>query len=139
MANVGGVFAVLISGAAVGIVVAIFEMLLDVRNRAMELEVPLPLNFRMQIEKNSFPQVPFLQELVSELRFISKCSGNTKIVNHKKSSRDASLEHESRSLSRSTASIIREQTAIGDYGFRPSLKNLDKLDLMPENEVIDKV
>lgn len=45
VANVGGVFAVLISGAAVGIVVAIFEMLLDVRNRAMELEVLLSFSF----------------------------------------------------------------------------------------------
>lgn len=80
-----------------------------------------------------------MQELVKELRFIGKCSGGTKIVNHKKTSREGSLEHESRSVSRSTGSIIREQTAIGDYGFRPSLKNLDKLDLMPENEVIDKV
>lgn len=39
VANVGGVFAVLISGAGVGIIVSIFESVLDVRNRAKELEV----------------------------------------------------------------------------------------------------
>lgn len=39
MANVGGVFVVLISGGGVGIIVCIFEMLFDVRNRAKELEV----------------------------------------------------------------------------------------------------
>lgn len=39
VANVGGVFAVLISGAGVGIIVSIFESVLDVRNRASELEV----------------------------------------------------------------------------------------------------
>lgn len=39
VANVGGVFAVLISGAGVGIVVCILEMLLDVWNRSRELEV----------------------------------------------------------------------------------------------------
>lgn len=80
-------------------------------------------------------QVPFLQELMSEIRFIMKCSGNTKIVNHKKTSREASLEHESRSASRSTCSPNRELTSADAYGFRPSLKNLEKLDLMPENEI----
>lgn len=39
VANVGGVFVVLISGGGVGIIVCIFEMLFDVRNRAKELEV----------------------------------------------------------------------------------------------------
>jgi hypothetical protein len=39
VANVGGVFAVLISGGFVGVVVCMFEMLLDVRSRAKELEV----------------------------------------------------------------------------------------------------
>lgn len=39
MANVGGVFVVLISGGGVAILVSIFEMLYDVRNRASELEV----------------------------------------------------------------------------------------------------
>lgn len=88
-------------------------MLSDVRSRALELEVP------------------FMQELISEIRFIAKCSGNTKIVNHKKSrSRGISIDHESRSVSRSSCS-----PAADTYGFRPSLKNLEKLDLMPENEV----
>ena len=32
-----------------------------------------------------------------------------------------------------------EPEIVEDYGFRPSLKNLQKLDLMPDNEVIEKV
>lgn len=39
VANVGGVFAVLISGAGCAIFVSILDMLLSVRNRAAELEV----------------------------------------------------------------------------------------------------
>lgn len=41
MANVGGVFAVLIVGGAVGIFVSVFEMFFDVRSRAQELEVSI--------------------------------------------------------------------------------------------------
>ena len=74
------------------------------------------------------------------MKFIAKCSGNTKTVNHKKSqSRAASIEHESRSVSRSTCSQNRELTSAEAYGFRPSLKNLEKLDLMPDNEVVEDV
>lgn len=70
---------------------------------------------------------------MSELRFIMQCSGNTKIVNRKKSrSGGLSIEHESRSPSRSTCSHSRELTSADAYGFRPSLKNLEKLDLMPD-------
>lgn len=117
MANVGGVFVVLISGGGVGVLVSILEMLSDVRSRASELEVP------------------FMQELIAEIRFIAKCSGNTKIVNHKKSqSRGVSIDHESRSISHSSRS-----PHVDAYGFRPSLKNLDKLDLMPDNEVTEDV
>lgn len=39
VANVGGVFVVLISGGGVAVLVSIFEMLYDVNNRAKELEV----------------------------------------------------------------------------------------------------
>lgn len=39
VANVGGVFVVLISGGGVGIIVCILEMLLEIKNRASELEV----------------------------------------------------------------------------------------------------
>lgn len=39
-----------------------------------------------------------------------------------------SLEHESRSISRSTCSQNRELTTAEAHGFRPSLKNLEKLD-----------
>jgi hypothetical protein len=75
-----------------------------------------------------------MQEFMGEIRFIMQCSGDTKTVNRKKSqSRGISLDHESRSISRSTCSPSRELTT-DNYGFRPSLKNLEKLDLMPENE-----
>lgn len=78
-----------------------------------------------------------MKELIGEMKFISKCSGNTKTINHKKSeSQGASMEHESRSMSRS---ICSEQGVADDYGFRPSLKNLEKLDLMPDIEVVEVV
>jgi hypothetical protein len=44
VANVGGVFVVLISGGFVGVIVSIFEMLLEVWNRSGELEVII-INF----------------------------------------------------------------------------------------------
>lgn len=138
MANVGGVFVVLISGGFVAVVVSVFEMLLDIRNRSKELEVCLttPMSFLNKFSLSSF-KVPFVQELIGEIKFIAKCSGNTKTVNRKKSG--ASLDHESRSVSRSTCSQNRELTSADAYGFRPSLKNLERLDLMPENEIADKV
>lgn len=74
------------------------------------------------------------------MKFIGKCSGHTKTVNRKKSgSRCGSIEHESRSVSRSTCSQTRELTSADAYGFRTSLKNLDTLDLMPENEKVEHV
>lgn len=45
IANVGGVFVVLISGGGVGILVCILEMLLDVRSRAREIEVYCSLTY----------------------------------------------------------------------------------------------
>lgn len=46
------------------------------------------------------------------------------------------MEHESRSMSGSTCSQTRELTRANSniYECRPSLKNLEKLDLMPERE-----
>lgn len=137
MANVGGVFAVLISGAGVGIIVSIFESVLDVRNRASELEVRLKFTQPTTFSLVQNFQIPFLEELIREIKFIAQCTGNTKIVMHKKStSHEASAEHESRSISRSSSK--RELTTNADsYGFRPSLKNLEKLDLMPDHEVAE--
>ena len=77
-----------------------------------------------------------MQELIEEIRFIIKCSGNTKTVTRKKShSRGISIGQESRTPSRTSYSPTRDETAEIHYGFRPSLKNLEKLDLMPEHEV----
>lgn len=46
MANVGGVFVVLISGGFVGVIVSVLEMLLDVRRRAKEIDVSeIELNY----------------------------------------------------------------------------------------------
>lgn len=38
------------------------------------------------LTRQSIPQVPFREELAAELRFVAKCSGNTKPVRHRKSS-----------------------------------------------------
>lgn len=136
VANVGGVFVVLISGGGVGIIVCILEMLFDIRSRANELGVSclfIPVTNLTFLHPD---KVPFVQELIGEIRFIMQCSGNTKTVNRKKSqSRGVSMDHESRSVSRSTCSPSREIAVPETYGFRPSLKNLEKLDLMPEHEV----
>lgn len=53
MANVGGVFAVLIVGAFVGIFVSVFEMLFEIRTRANELEVRL-CETRLQFAEQRF-------------------------------------------------------------------------------------
>lgn len=81
-----------------------------------------------------------MQELIEEIKFISKCTGNTKTVKRKKShSQGASMDDVSRSVSRSTISQHRDLPTADDYGFRPSLRNLEKLDLMPDNEVMEDV
>jgi len=118
-------------------------MILSVRSRAAELEVItheifiFSQNFHHQF---SFVialnfQVPFLHELIDELKFIIKFSGNTKEVKRKQDIDAASLGRESRSMSRSTCSQTRELTRTNIYECRPSLKNLEKLDLMPESEL----
>ena len=121
VANVAGVYVVLISGCTFAIIVSILESLFDIRNRAKELEVP------------------FIEELINEVKFIIKCSGNVKTVRRKLSAGSLNDEEEvSRSVSRSSDSPNRE--VIGPYGFnRPSLKNLTKLDLMADHDDDDKV
>jgi hypothetical protein len=116
VANVGGCFVVLISGSIFAIFISVLEMLLDIRNRSKELEVP------------------FMEEFMNEIKFVIRCRGNTKTLRQKKNkSRECSMElDESRSPSRSTCSPSRELT----YGFRPSLKNLRKLDLMADHEIV---
>lgn len=42
--------------------------------------------FAPLLTRQSIPQVPFREELAAELRFVAKCSGNTKPVRHRKSS-----------------------------------------------------
>lgn len=79
-----------------------------------------------------------MQELMKEVKFVCKCRGNTKIVNHKKAE---SIGAESRSQSRSSCSPHRELTTVDhrDYTCRPSLKNFEKIDLIKDNEAIDNV
>lgn len=74
-----------------------------------------------------------MHELLDELKFIIKFSGNTKEVKRKPD--EILPERESRSISRSTCSQTRELTRKTNYEGRPSLKNLEKLDLMPESEL----
>lgn len=120
MANVGGVFVVLISGGFVAVLMSVFEMLMDIRRRSKELEIP------------------FTEELLNEIRFIIKCSGNTKTVTQKKiSSRVVSLVHESHSPSRISCSPPRDFDSPDIYGFRPSVKSLENQDLASDND--DKV
>lgn len=122
VANVGGVFVVLISGGLFAIIVSLVELLFDIRTRAKELAVP------------------FIEEVFNEFKFVIRCHGNTKTVRRKKSTGSLEVEEEeSRSVSRSTCSQNRELTSADTYGFRPSLKNLAKLDLMSDHEDDEKV
>jgi molybdopterin biosynthesis enzyme len=119
VANVGGVFVVLISGGGVAIFVAILEMLYDVYKRAIEIETS------------------FFSELKYELTFIFKCHGNTKEVRRKKTeSAEGSMdiENESRSASHSTCSLNKELTNSECNGLRRSIKALEKLDLMTNHD-----
>ena len=119
VANVAGVYVVLISGCTFAIIVSLLESLFDIRNRAKELEVP------------------FIEEFMNEAKFIIKCRGNVKPVRRKLSAGTLN-EDESRSVSRSSESPKREM--IGPYGFNgPCLKNLTKLDLMADHDDDDKV
>uniref|UniRef100_A0A903WS89 Uncharacterized protein n=1 Tax=Anopheles gambiae TaxID=7165 RepID=A0A903WS89_ANOGA len=68
LANVGGVFVLLIVGCVAALFVSFCEMLCEVHSRTRELKVP------------------FREELMAELRFVAKCHGNTKPVRHRKSS-----------------------------------------------------
>lgn len=116
VANVGGCFLVLICGGLFAVFVALYENIKEIRRRAIELEVP------------------FKEELINEIKFIIRCRGNTKSVRQKEGekSHEGSMEIESHSPSRSSCSHERELT----YGFRPSLKNLKKLDLMADHKDI---
>jgi hypothetical protein len=68
VANVGGVFVVLIVGGVVAIVVCLFEMLFDVRNRAMEVGVSLLLfSFFSRLFKTFFNQ--FLASICTRTYF----------------------------------------------------------------------
>ncbi|XP_039445715.1 glutamate receptor ionotropic, kainate 2 isoform X2 [Culex pipiens pallens] len=68
MDNVGGVFFVLCVGCSFASVIGCCELLCVIMQRARQ------------------HKVPFREELAAELRFVAKCSGNTKPVRHRKSS-----------------------------------------------------
>lgn len=121
VANVLGVYVVLISGCFFAIIVSFLEMLFDIRNRAKELDVP------------------FIEELMNEAKFVIKCHGNVKPVRRKMSA-GTLHEDESRSVSRSVVSCSPARDLSDSYGFnRPSLKNLTKLDLMADHDDSNKV
>ncbi|RXG61714.1 Glutamate receptor ionotropic, kainate 2 [Armadillidium vulgare] len=65
LSNVGGVFVVLLGGMGLALVVAIFEFVMECRDIAKD------------------DQVPFLQVLKDELRFVFKCKGSVKPVKKK--------------------------------------------------------
>ncbi|EAL41148.4 AGAP000798-PA, partial [Anopheles gambiae str. PEST] len=71
LANVGGVFVLLIVGCVAALFVSFCEMLCEVHSRTRELKVR---------------SVCVCVELMAELRFVAKCHGNTKPVRHRKSS-----------------------------------------------------
>ncbi|XP_062537416.1 glutamate receptor ionotropic, kainate 2 isoform X3 [Armigeres subalbatus] len=68
MDNVGGVFFVLCVGCSVALVIGCCDLLCEISKLARQ------------------NKVPFRDELMAELRFVAKCSGNTKPVRHRKSS-----------------------------------------------------
>ncbi|XP_055610691.1 glutamate receptor ionotropic, kainate 2 isoform X2 [Uranotaenia lowii] len=72
MENVGGVFFVLCVGCTIAVVIGCCDLLCEIARRARQ------------------HKVPFREELRAELRFVMKCSGNTKPVRHRKSSSDGS-------------------------------------------------
>uniref|UniRef100_A0A336MCA3 CSON013411 protein n=1 Tax=Culicoides sonorensis TaxID=179676 RepID=A0A336MCA3_CULSO len=82
--NVGGVFFVLCVGSAFATLYGCIEWGLLIRKRSKEHEVP------------------FKEEFMEELKFVMKCSGNTKTVRHRKSSSNGSKNSiiTERSLSR---------------------------------------
>ncbi|XP_077295106.1 glutamate receptor ionotropic, kainate 2-like isoform X2 [Arctopsyche grandis] len=80
LSNVGGVFVVLVGGCVLAIVTAAGEMIFNVAGRSRK------------------HKIPFRKELVDELKFVAKCSGDTKPVRHRnvnRSSESGSGESES--------------------------------------------
>ncbi|XP_053945127.1 glutamate receptor ionotropic, kainate 2 isoform X1 [Anastrepha ludens] len=87
LSNLGGVYLVLIVGSCFGVLVAILEMVLGVKERSDE------------------NKVSFKTELIEEFRFVMQCSGNTRPVKYpKNSSRSRSRSSRSRSRSHSRSS-----------------------------------
>ncbi|XP_058983025.1 glutamate receptor ionotropic, kainate 2 isoform X2 [Musca domestica] len=86
--NLGGVFLVTIVGCVFGIFVSILEMLIGVKQRCDE------------------NKVPFKAELMDEIRFVMKCSGNTKPAKYPKSSSSKSSAVSKRSSSSLSANSL---------------------------------
>ncbi|CAO1385800.1 unnamed protein product [Diamesa tonsa] len=108
--NVGGVFYVLGGGSGFATLIGLVRWFMMVRKKAKELKVS------------------FKEEFVNEAKFVVKFGGNTKTVRRRKSSSQLeSVTNGSRhsrfrqSRSRSSTSPPRR-----DYGFRLSLKNVNK-------------
>ncbi|CAD7092220.1 unnamed protein product [Hermetia illucens] len=87
MANLGGVYFVLIVGSVLASVYGVIEWIYIIFRRSRAYSVP------------------FKEELMDELKFVLKCSGNTKEVKHRKSSstgsRNSSMTLESMELDNS--------------------------------------
>uniref|UniRef100_A0A1B0GGY7 Ionotropic glutamate receptor C-terminal domain-containing protein n=3 Tax=Lutzomyia longipalpis TaxID=7200 RepID=A0A1B0GGY7_LUTLO len=86
IANLGGVFLLLMIGLVAAVIISFLESIFDIMARAKELKVS------------------FREEFIEEMKFVCKCHGNTKIVRQRKSSSSNSK------LSESTEQIERGST-----------------------------
>lgn len=115
VANVEGVFLLLIVGSVAAILCSCLEMVLDVRSRAAENKVKLHISIFVNMLLNNpyiYTQVPFKDEIIAEVKFIAACKGTTKEVRHRKSSSlDSGRHSQSSDMSRhnSLGSLNKEK------------------------------
>lgn len=124
LSNVGGVFLVLGGGSGFAALIGLARWFLMVRKKAKELKVS------------------FKEEFVNEAKFVVKFGGNIKTVRRRKSSSQLeSVTNGSRLRSRSRLSRSRSSTSPPprlDYGFRMSLKNVNKENNSADDEFNNK-
>ncbi|GAB0095910.1 Ionotropic glutamate receptor [Sergentomyia squamirostris] len=104
MANVGGVFLVLLIGASLAFWYGCCEF------------------FYMMVRRAKQHRVSFLEEFMEEMKFVAKCHGNTKIVRHRKSSSANSKISEASSEQIERGSTHSRST--DDKALAPSAKNI---------------
>ncbi|KAL9891638.1 glutamate receptor ionotropic, kainate 2 isoform X3 [Glossina fuscipes] len=96
MANVGGIYAVLLAGSIIAVFCGIVEWICGLYSTA-------------QANK-----IPFKTELMEEIRFVLKCSGNTRPVKYPKPSRSASSRSKFSVSSKDSSSVTVDSLATDD-------------------------